>query len=127
MADTEFTEEYGSDGGGKVKRAVGVLAVFAVLLVLLKLRRGGSSSGEESAGESGGEDYVELDESDEREGVDTVSTSKDEEDEIEVTTSKSKSKIGGGRFEELDVVDYLGILAAALQAARDEYRIRTSR
>ncbi|MFC7154491.1 hypothetical protein ACFQPA_03355 [Halomarina halobia] len=122
MADTELTEDFGSDsGGGKVKRTVGVLAVLAVLLVLLKLRRGGSS--DEGEGES--EEYVELDESDEREGVDTVTTSKDEGDEIEVTTSTSK--FGGGRLEELDVVDYLGILAAALQAARDEYRIRTNR
>lgn len=126
MSDSDIAEEVDIEevgtGGGKMKRAVAALGVLAVLFVVLKLRgRGGSS--EEETGSS--VDRVDEEEGD---GIDTVST-KDSDDEsgsdLEVKTSS-----GGGvgdRFEDLDVVDYLAIFAAALQAARDEYRIRSER
>ena len=125
MSDSDIAEEVDIEevgtGGGKMKRAVAALGVLAVLFVVLKLRgRGGSS--EEETGSS--VDRVDEEEGD---GIDTVST-KDSDDEsgsdLEVKTSSGGV---GDRFEDLDVVDYLAIFAAALQAARDEYRIRSER
>ena len=129
MSDSDIAEEVDIEeigtGGGKVKRAVAALGVLAVLFVVLKLRGRGGSSEEESVSS------VERVDEDDDGGIDTVSTA-DSDDEsssddsgLEVKTSSDGSV--GGRFDELDLVDYLAIFAAALQSARDEYRIRTER
>lgn len=71
---------------------------------------------------------VEIDESDES-GAGAGAESDEESEEGEESTvgveTAGDRSLTTDRFEELDVVDYLAIFAAALQAARDEYRIRT--
>ncbi|MFC5972774.1 hypothetical protein ACFPYI_15665 [Halomarina salina] len=131
MSDSDIAEEVDIEeveaGGGKIKRVAAALGVLAVLFVVLKLRgRGGSSDGESSSS------VERVDEDDER-GIDTVSTKDSDDDDDESSSDKSlevKTSSGsgvGGRFDDLDLVDYLAIFAAALQSARDEYRIRTER
>lgn len=141
-------------GGGKFKNALVAVAVFAVALVVLKAKRGSSGSNGGEEGDTLDEDADLEADLEEDESIDTISTgarsedvtdetgpadiepadSDDETDESEsedsedstigVETSQDRS-LTSDRFEELDVVDYLAIFAAALQAARDEYRIRT--
>jgi hypothetical protein len=134
MSDSDITEEVEIEeiesGGGKLKRAVAVLGVLAVLVVILKRLGGSSSSGSDEDVESA----VERVDEGESDDIDRVST--DDEDEagdededdsaVEVKTSSAR-RLSSDRLEDLDVVDYLAIFAAALQAARDEYRIRTER
>ena len=129
MADSDIAEEVDIEeigtGGGKVKRAVAALGVLAVLFVVLKLRGRGGSSEEET-----GSSVERVDDEAESDRIDTVST-KDADEEsddsgLEVKTTSGSSGVGG-RFDDLDLVDYLAIFAAALQSARDEYRIRTER
>ncbi|PSP96342.1 hypothetical protein BRC94_12920 [Halobacteriales archaeon QS_5_70_17] len=141
-------------GGGTFKNALVAVAVFAVAIVVLKAKRGSSGSGESEEEDTLDEDADLEADLEEDESIDTISTgarsedvadetgpadietadSDDETDESEsedsedsgigVETSGDRS-LTSDRFEELDVVDYLAIFAAALQAARDEYRIRT--
>jgi hypothetical protein len=135
MSDSDIAEdveiEEVESGGGTVKRAVAALGLLAVLLVVLKLVGGGSDESEADLDDA--TDAVErVDDGDGDEPIDTVSTAdeEDESDESDDDTLEVKSSaedIAGGRFDDLDLVDYLAIFAAALQAARDEYRIRTER
>jgi hypothetical protein len=136
MSDSDIVDDVDVEeidtGGGKVKRVVAALGILAVLFVVLKLR-GGSSAEAEADDEdaSSGVEHV----GDDEDPIDTVSTSDDDESEAEgeddeddtLEVKSSSDDIAGGRFDELDLVDYLAIFAAALQSARDEYRIRTER
>lgn len=147
VADDLEIEDIETGGGGKVKRVVGLIAVLAVVVALTKLKRRGGSA-EAEAPERGEVEHPDVDaDHTEEEGIDTVSTkddddesdadsvdagSADEDDDSEegsglsVKTSENRGiSAKSGRFEDLDVVDYLAIFASALQAARDEYRIRT--
>lgn len=152
FADDLDVEDIESGGGGKIKRAVGLVAVLAVLVALTKLKNRGGSSAEAEPPERGEVEHPDVDaDHTEEEGIDTVSTTDadetetahtddegtldvggesetDEDDEsgLNVKTSKNRGiSATSGRFEDLDIVDYLAIFASALQAARDEYRIRT--
>jgi hypothetical protein len=131
MSDSDIAEEVEIEeiesGGGKLKRAVAVLGVLAVLVVILKRLGGSGSSGSEQDVESA----VERVDEEESDDIDRVSTDDEEESDeddsaVEVKTSSAR-RLSSDRLEDLDVVDYLAIFAAALQAARDEYRIRTER
>ncbi|MFD1514980.1 hypothetical protein [Halomarina rubra] len=128
MSDSDIAEEVDIEevesGGGKIKRIVGALGLLAVLFVVLKLK-GRGSSGPDATTDDTSSAVGSVD--DDEAGIDTVSTKDDDDDDgLEVKTSSGQG-LGGDRFEDLDLVDYLAIFAAALQAARDEYRIRSDR
>lgn len=119
----------GRDRLGK-KLAFAVAAMAAILLVLRVVgggdsqEAGGDDIDRMDTGRSGGEsgavetglDRVETDAEAEGEGA----TEADEEgDDVVVEATR-----GRGRFESLDLFDYVAIAGAAFEAAREEYRNR---
>lgn len=110
------------DGNGKKGKLA--LVALALVGVIFLLRSRGSDSEESEENEAETESEYEEEEME-------VEAKEDEEMEegIEVET---KEQIGGSAKEELvearrelDIFDMLAILAAAIKAARDEYRTRS--
>jgi hypothetical protein len=128
----------GKNGLGK-KLVFAAAAVGAILLVLrLVGGRGETGVGEDAidrvdtgrSEESGG-GSVET-------GLERVSTSDDEDEDDGDTTADDETdedadeesdeiavEATGGRFDDLDLFDYVAILGAAAEAAREEYRNRS--
>lgn len=123
----------GRDRLGK-KLAFAVAAMAAILLVLRVVgggdsqEAGGDDIDRMDTGRSGGEsgpvetslDRVETDDEDDAEAEGEEATEADEEgDDVVVEATR-----GRGRFESLDLFDYVAIAGAAFEAAREEYRNR---
>lgn len=105
------------DGDGGINGrtiALGVLAVFGVLLVVRALR-GGDEEAEADAGFDFGDDEAEDGSDDASPGAEDGGLAVDAVDAEGVSD----------RFDEIDVVDAVYILVAGLKAAREEYRTRT--
>lgn len=103
---------------GLGKKLVVVGAVVGILVVLSRLLGGGSEEAEDSidridTGNERNEDHVDT-------GLDRVDTAgEDEGDDASVPVAAE------GRFDHLDLFDYVAILAAALKAAKSEYETRS--
>lgn len=111
------------DGSGKKGKLVLVALALVGVIFLLRSRGGDSEESEESEKEIDEYEEEEMKEETEEE------VKEETEDEIEVETEE---QIGGSAKEELvearrelDIFDMLAILAAAIKAARDEYRTRS--
>lgn len=105
---------------GLGKKLVVVGAVIGILAVLTRLV-GGSEEEEEDGidridtGNERNEEPVDT-------GLDRVDTADDDEaDEDDATVPVAAE----GRFDHLDLFDYVAILAAALKAAKSEYETRS--
>lgn len=109
-----------SDNGlGKKLLVVG--AVIGILAVLTRLV-GGSEEEEEEDGIDRIDTGNERNEEPVETGLDRVDTAGDEEaDEDDATVPVAAE----GRFDHLDLFDYVAILAAALKAAKSEYETRS--
>jgi hypothetical protein len=106
-----------SDNGvGKKLLVVG--AVVGVLFVVLRLVGGGEEEDgidRIDTGNERNEDPVET-------GLDRVDTADEEDEDEEDTTVPVETE---GRFDHLDLFDYVAILAAAVKAAKGEYESRS--
>ena len=104
---------------GLAKKLVVVGAVIGILAVLTRLV-GGSEEEEDGidridTGNERNEEPVDT-------GLDRVDTADDDEaDEDDATVPVAAE----GRFDHLDLFDYVAILAAALKAAKSEYETRS--
>jgi hypothetical protein len=106
-----------SDNGlGKKLLVVG--AVVGILVVVTRLLGGGEAEEEEDGidridtGNERNEEPVDT-------GLDRVDTAGDDEDAATVPVAAE------GRFDHLDLFDYVAILAAAVKAAKSEYESRS--
>jgi hypothetical protein len=109
---------------GLNKKVLAVGAVVGVLLVVTRLLGG---DGEEEA-----EGIDRIDTGNERNeepvdtGLDRVNTSDDEGNEDDESEDDATVPVAAeGRFDHLDLFDYVAILAAAVKAAKSEYESRT--
>lgn len=112
---------------GKDKKGKLALVALALVGVIFLLRSRGDDS--EETEESKAETESEYEDEEMKDEEKEESEDEAMEDEIEVET---KEQIGGSAKEELvearrdlDIFDMLAILAAAIKAARDEYRSRS--
>ena len=104
---------------GLGKKLVVVGAVIGILAVLTRLV-GGSEEEEDGIDriDTGNERHEEPVDT----GLDRVDTADDDEaDEDDATVPVAAE----GRFDHLDLFDYVAILAAALKAAKSEYETRS--
>lgn len=121
----------GTDGLGK-KLAFAAAAMAAILLVLRVVGGGDGQGADEDdidrvdTGRSSEEDGGPVET-----GLDRVGTDDDAEtgagsDEDETGDGESEVAVEAtrGRFESLDLFDYVAIAGAAFEAAREEYRNR---
>ena len=107
---------------GLGKKLVVVGAVIGILAVLTRLV-GGSEEEEDGidridTGNERNEEPVET-------GLDRVDTADDDEDEETEADDATVPVAAEGRFDHLDLFDYVAILAAALKAAKSEYETRS--
>ena len=102
---------------GLAKKLLAVGAVVGILVVLTRLLGGGDEEEDGidriDTGNERNEEHVET-------GLDRVDT--DEGDDEEDATVPVAAE---GRFDHLDLFDYVAILAAALKAAKAEYETRS--
>jgi hypothetical protein len=113
-----------SDNGlGKKLLVVG--AVVGILVVVTRLLGGGEAEEEEDGidridtGNERNEEPVDT-------GLDRVNTSDEEDDEDEELAEDATVPVAAeGRFDHLDLFDYVAILAAAVRAAKSEYESRS--
>jgi len=110
---------------GLAKKLLAVGAVVGVLLVVTRLLGGDEEEADGidriDTGNERNEEPVDT-------GLDRVDTSDDEDDESEDDESEDDATVpvaAEGRFDHLDLFDYVAILAAAVRAAKSEYESRS--
>lgn len=104
----------------KRKLLLGALLFGVVVLVVTVLRRGDGGGVDEI---DTGTDDTDTDEGDGG-GIDRVTTRDEDESGDAGAASVADIDRGGGRFDDLDLFDYVAILGAAFKAAREEYESR---
>jgi hypothetical protein len=105
------------NGLGKKLLVVG--AVVSVLFVVLRLLGGGEAEADDidriNTGNERNEEPVDT-------GLGRVDTADEDEDEDDDSSLPVEA---GGRFDDLDLFDYVAILVTAAKAAKSEYESRS--
>jgi hypothetical protein len=108
---------------GLAKKLLAVGAVVGVLFVVTRLLGGDEEEADGidriDTGNERNEEPVDT-------GLDRVNTSDEEDDEDEELAEDATVPVAAeGRFDHLDLFDYVAILAAAVRAAKSEYESRS--